>query len=300
MTTTTITIKPTSDMGSAAAEGLRDILDRSVGTANIATFAEAESPLNWTSLVDAGWVEIADGGSDDDALTLRDLVDVVAVWGEYCVQLPFVVTLLTRRHSAAARAHRGPVTVAVPTPQTTEGWGVVPFGRYPATALLESVDAEATIDIPDSSLLDFAPTLLANEVPAATALSTEAARELAVLWAAEAAGCAKRLVSIGVEYVSGRNQFGTPIGSFQAVKHILADAHIDAEQAQTSVLWAAAEPEKSFALAVHALDLAVAVAERVIQVHGGMGFTWEMGLHYYLRHLVTLRDLVSGLRLTGH
>lgn len=297
MNTTTVSLP--SDMGSAAAEGIRDILERSVGNANIATFAEAVSPLSWKALVDSGWTQIADG-NDDDALTLRDLVDVVSVWGEYCVQLPLIVTLLTRRHSAAARSHDGPVTVAVPTPQTTQGWGVVPFGQFPSAALLESVDAPSVIDMPESSRVDFAPTLLPTEVPVATTLSDVAARELAVLWAAEAAGIARRLVSIGVEYVSSRDQFGKPIGSFQAVKHILADAHIDAEQAETSVLWAAADSAKSFELSMHGIDLAIVVAERVIQVHGGMGFTWEMGLHYYLRHLVTLRDLVGGLRSADH
>ena len=294
MNTTTVSLP--SGMGSAAAEGIRDILERSVGSANVATFAEGESPLRWKSLVDSGWTQIADRNDhDDDALTLRDLVAVVSAWGEYCVQLPFVVTLLARRHSAAARSHDGPVTVAVQTPQTTQGWGVVPFGQFPATALLESVDTPRVVDLPESSRLDFAPTLLLTEAPVVSMLSDVAARELAVLWSAEAAGIARRLVSIGVEYVSGRDQFGKPIGSFQAVKHILADAHIDAEQAETSVLWAAADAEKSFELSMHAIELAIVVAERVIQVHGGMGFTWEMGLHYYLRHLVTLRDLVSGL-----
>jgi hypothetical protein len=299
MTTSTMTVALPSEMGVAAAEGLRDILARSVGTANIATFAEGESPLKWKSITEAGWVGIADGGTDDDALSLRDLVDVASVWGEYCVQLPFVVTLFTRRHSAAARAFDGPVTVAIPTPQTAVGWSVVPFGLYPGTGLLESMDTDHVIDVPESSRLDFAPTLLASEALLLSGLSEQAARELGVLWAAEGAGIAKRMVAIGVEYVSGRNQFGKPIGSFQAVKHILANAHIDAEQAETSVLWAAAEEDKSFELSVHALELAIAVAERVIQVHGGMGFTWEMGLHYYLRHLVSLRDLVAGLRIAG-
>ncbi|RRQ25624.1 acyl-CoA dehydrogenase [Rhodococcus sp. Eu-32] len=296
MNTTTVSLP--SDMGSAAAEGIRDILERSVGSANIATFAEAESPMSWKALVDSGWTQIADG-DDDDALTLRDLVDVVSVWGEYCVPLPLVITLLTRRHSAAARSHDGPVSVAVPTPQTMQGWAVVPFGQFPSVVLLDAVDAPSVIDMPESSRLEFAPTLQLTEIPVATTLSDAAAREFAVLWAAEAAGIARRLVSVGVDYVSGRDQFGKPIGSFQAVKHILADAHIDAEQAETSVLWAAADSARSFDLSTHGIDLAIVVAERVVQVHGGMGFTWEMGLHYYLRHLVTLRDLVAGLARSG-
>ncbi|AWK72660.1 hypothetical protein CBI38_14880 [Rhodococcus oxybenzonivorans] len=291
---TTISITEATDMGAAAAEGLREILEKSVGRRNIATFAESESPVPWDSLVRAGWVEIADD-SGPDGLTLRDLVEVVRVWGGYCVPLPLVVTLVARRNSVAAREYDGPVTLSVPTPQTTAGWGLVPFGQRTDIGVLDSFDGGAVVPVPESSEANFAPTLEAAEIPWTTPSTDTAARELAVLWAAEAAGIARTLVTISVEYTRQRQQFGKPIGSFQAVKHILADAHICAEQSDTSALWAAADPARAFEVSVHAIEQAVGVAERAIQVHGGMGFTWEMGLHFYLRHLLTLRDLVSGL-----
>lgn len=291
---TTVSITEATDVGTAAAEGLREILEKNVGRCNIATFAESEPPVQWDALVRAGWVEIADDPGAD-GLSLRDLVEVVRVWGAYCVPLPLVVTLVTRRHSAAAREYGGPVTLSIPTPQTTVGWGVVPFGQRADIGVLDSFDDGAVVPVPEASALDFAPTFAAAEIPWTTASTGTAARELAVLWAAEAAGIARTLVTISVEYVSERRQFGKPIGAFQAVKHILADAHISAEQADTSALWAAADPARAFEVSGHAIEQAVDVAERAIQVHGGMGFTWEMGLHFYLRHLLTLRDLVSGL-----
>jgi len=98
-----------------------------------------------------------------------------------------------------------------------------------------------------------------------------------------------------VQYAKDREQFGRPIGSFQAIKHRLADMHSDAEYAETSVIWASMEREQAERATLYALDTSIRVAESAIQVHGGMGFTWEMGLHFYLRAMLTQRELVTGL-----
>ena len=119
--------------------------------------------------------------------------------------------------------------------------------------------------------------------------------ELGIVWAAEATGCGQRLLDLSVGYAKERQQFGRPIGSFQAVKHRLADMRVTTEAAETAVIWAAVAPDEGARPARFALDASVRVAESAIQVHGGMGFTWELGLHYYLRHVVTLRELVYGL-----
>ena len=91
------------------------------------------------------------------------------------------------------------------------------------------------------------------------------------------------------------SKFGKPIGSFEAVKHRLADMHSEVPYAESAVIWASLEPQNARRAASYPLDTAIEVAESSIQVHGGMGFTWEMGLHFYLRSMLVRRQLVQGL-----
>ncbi len=118
-------------------------------------------------------------------------------------------------------------------------------------------------------------------------------RALAAL-ALEAVGIAQRALELGVEHAKGREQFGRPIGVYQAVSHKLADTYLETELARSLAYWAAwcvAEEDGQAAIAVpaaksYAGDAAVAACERSIQVHGGIGFTWEHVLHrYYKRAL---------------
>lgn len=115
-----------------------------------------------------------------------------------------------------------------------------------------------------------------------TVLTEIRARSHAAL-AVEACGVARRALELAVEYAASREQFGRPIGVYQAVSHPLADAYTQLELARSLALWAAwcvAEDEPQSALAAaaakaHASEAAVAVCETAIQVHGGIGFTWE-------------------------
>lgn len=113
--------------------------------------------------------------------------------------------------------------------------------------------------------------------------------------AAEHAGIASKLVDLTVDYVQQRQQFGRTIGSFQAIKHRLADMLVGRERARAAALYAMAVLDESDAEDV---DLAVAVAASVcadvatssayeaIQLHGGIGFTWEHSAHFYLRRVL--------------
>jgi alkylation response protein AidB-like acyl-CoA dehydrogenase len=115
-------------------------------------------------------------------------------------------------------------------------------------------------------------------------------RLLAAL-AAEAVGVAQRALELGVEYVSQREQFGKKIGTYQAVSHPLADTYVETELARSLAYWAAwcvAEDDEQASVAVAAAkaqcaETAVAACERSIQVHGGIGFTWEHVLHRYYK-----------------
>ncbi|MCU4186348.1 acyl-CoA dehydrogenase [Acidiferrimicrobium sp. IK] len=124
------------------------------------------------------------------------------------------------------------------------------------------------------------------------AIATRIGRALA---AAEAAGGARACTEMAVAYAKVREQFGRPIGSFQAVKHHCADMLVDTELA-TSTAWDAARFEADDAAA--ALSAAVAAsqalpayrrcAEKNIQLHGGIGYTWEHDAHLYLRRAAAL------------
>jgi len=113
-----------------------------------------------------------------------------------------------------------------------------------------------------------------------------------ILTAAFLVGSAQAVTELAVEYVKGREQFGRPIGSFQAVKHILADMATRASVAQAAVYAAGVtldDPEvgdpvrAASAAKVMAGDAAVRNAKGAIQVHGGMGFTWEVDAHLHLK-----------------
>ncbi|MFJ1764270.1 acyl-CoA dehydrogenase family protein [Amycolatopsis sp. NPDC088138] len=118
----------------------------------------------------------------------------------------------------------------------------------------------------------------------------------ATLAAAEAAGVARRTLTIAVEYAKVREQFGQPIGGFQAIKHLCAEMLCRAEAAE-ALAWDAANgqhPVSVASAAVVALDAAVANAKDCVQVLGGIGFTWEHDAHLYLRRAVALRQWLGG------
>jgi alkylation response protein AidB-like acyl-CoA dehydrogenase len=112
--------------------------------------------------------------------------------------------------------------------------------------------------------------------------------------ALEAAGIAQWALEVAVEHARTREQFGRPIGVYQAVSHPLATTYVEAELARSLAYWAAwcvAEGDDQLPVAAAAAksyggDVAVAACERAIQVLGGIGFTWEHPLHtYYKRAL---------------
>ena len=119
------------------------------------------------------------------------------------------------------------------------------------------------------------------------------AEQLAAL-SLEAVGIAAKALELGVEHAKTREQFGRPIGVYQAVSHPLADTYIETELARSLAYWAAwcvAEGDDQAPIAVAAAksycsETAVAACETSIQVLGGIGFTWEHVLHrYYKRAL---------------
>lgn len=121
----------------------------------------------------------------------------------------------------------------------------------------------------------------------------------AILFGAEACGIADWAVHAAAEYAKIRNQFGRPIGQFQAVKHRCARMLTGAEQAAAAVWDAARTPrgaDREFAAAVAAvvaLDAAVDAVNDCIQTLGGIGYTWEHDAHLYYRRALSLRALLG-------
>ena len=109
--------------------------------------------------------------------------------------------------------------------------------------------------------------------------------------AAELVGGMQRTLDITVEYAKTRKQFGKPIGMFQAVQHQCADMYLETESSRSAVYyagWALEEnaPDAAAAVSIakmYASDAGRTVGNRGIQIHGGMGFTWENDLHLYYR-----------------
>lgn len=138
------------------------------------------------------------------------------------------------------------------------------------------------------------------EVPR-TALVADPGDFAATLAAAEAAGVAAWCVRTATGYAKVREQFGKPIGSFQAVKHLCAEMLCRSELA-AALAWDAARaagdpgqhPLAAAVAASAALDAAVDNAKDCVQVLGGIGFTWEHDAHLYLRRAVSLRQLLGG------
>jgi alkylation response protein AidB-like acyl-CoA dehydrogenase len=112
--------------------------------------------------------------------------------------------------------------------------------------------------------------------------------------AAYSVGCAQRLLDDTVTYVKDRHQFGRPIGSFQAIKHRVADLYIEIEHTRSLVYGALGHAPRGTLLGFMAKRSAASTlssASRIaLQSHGGIGFTWESSLHHYVR---------AGLRLNG-
>jgi alkylation response protein AidB-like acyl-CoA dehydrogenase len=115
------------------------------------------------------------------------------------------------------------------------------------------------------------------------------------LLAVEQVGAGQHLLDLSVDYAKSRLQFGRPIGSFQAVKHKLADLLVDLEHARSTAfhaVWALTDGSDDPALAVSIAQATCSaalsrIAADTIQVHGGIGFTWEHRAHLYFKRAVT-------------
>ena len=111
-------------------------------------------------------------------------------------------------------------------------------------------------------------------------------RHGAVLSAAQICGLTRRIIDISVDYAKDREQFGQPIGAFQAIKHHLANVHTQLEFTRPMVFLAALKGGRAVHQAkIAAVETGTLAAETGIQVHGGMGYTYEVNLHLFMKRI---------------
>ena len=115
-------------------------------------------------------------------------------------------------------------------------------------------------------------------------------RTAMLLHSAALVGCAEQALTTTRDYAGQRVQFGVPIGSFQAVKHGLADVHTGNQVAWSAILCAAADdtddPYRTLVARLLSVEAALAAGRAAAQFHGGIGFTWEADVHLYLKAML--------------
>ena len=243
----------------------------------------------WSELAELGWLDVAEAGLGfvEEALLLEEL-GYACYPGPYLATIGFAFPWLSpeQRARVAAGEERWSVDVDGLVPSLGAVDFVVSDGgtAYPARGEeVASVDPSRSFGRLEKA--DGEPLTGDRNLPRARTAS-----------AAEALGVAQRALDLGVEHAKTRVQFGKPIGTYQAVSHPLAQTYTDVELARSLVYraaWCVAEederaPVAAAAAKAFATEAAVAACERSIQVHGGIGFTWEHPLHRFYKRALWL------------
>jgi hypothetical protein len=305
-----------TDDQSAFADAVRDLLAKECTPEVVRAAWDApsgRSPQLWSQLAEMGVVGLlAPEGVGGFGLRDIDLVRILAEAGYAGLTEPLsdtaaVAVPAIRDHGESSEAEAllqrvtaGEVTVGV-------GLATEPTVLHAASAevfLLEAADGLHLVDrdvveLSEVESIDGSRRLArvlwhpsaATRMSGGTAAADEARDRAAVATAAELCGLGDRMLEMTVGYVGERKQFGVPIGSFQAIKHHLADALLALEFAKPLVWRAAysasmgdrrASLHASMAKA-QASDAAEAVAAAALQCHGAIGYTVEYDLHLYMK-----------------
>src|SRR3954471_17149718 len=279
---------PTSDQLELQ-RGVRDLLDARFPLEKLPDGYDAAL---WQSLAETGVFSLR----TELGLGHADAVLVFEELGRACVPGPLVATFL-----AAGRAD-GPVTFVdaddepLLVPHLATSTNVMILDGDDARLCPASSVSGTTVEEPVDPLTPLAEIA---DVPAGEAVTSGDAvavlrRDGALLTAALQVGIAARLTDLAVDYAKQREQFGRTIGSFQAVKHICSDMFVRAELARVAVHAAAVTLDDSEAepgdvvrvvsgAKLLADEAAVTNGRSAVQVHGGMGFTWEVPVHFFLK-----------------
>jgi alkylation response protein AidB-like acyl-CoA dehydrogenase len=290
----------------------RDFLSSRFKPEKVRELAEAESPYDdalWAEMCELGWPGIAvseeHGGQ---GLGLVELVILLEEMGYALAPSPFISNAMAGLvieeagsdeqrgrwlPGIASGEQRGALVMTGdddPIAGAAGGAAVIVMPHRDGGVLVEAADAELEkLDLIDTTRAYYR--VNANGGDPLAGDVTPALQRSAVALAAELVGVAQRALDMAVDYAKERQQFGRPIGAYQAVSHRLAEMLWAVEEARSLTYYAAwaggADPE-ALALASHmakarASDAANSVTHDAIQTFGGIGFTWEHDIHFLLK-----------------
>jgi len=298
----------------------RELLERRATPERIREHAEAERIDRelWAELCELGWPGIAVGEEHGgQGLGVVELAILCEELGRAVAPVPFLGTVLaaTLIEHAGSQTQlerwlpglaAGTLVGAVGAPGLVaggDGADVLVLVNGGEARVIAAADASI---VPAASIDPTRPAALVSDaagaaepLPGDVAAATDRAL---VPVAAELVGVAASALEMTVAYVKDRRQFGTPVGAFQAVSHRCAQMLLDTESARAAVSWAAwaadADPERlpeAAAMAKAACsDAGREVTGAAIQLHGGIGFTWEADVHWLYKRAQLDAALLGG------
>jgi len=293
----------------ALREGASDVLSDLASPARVRAHTTTADPYDralWRALVEQGWLGVeldeAHGGLGLGTVEVAVLAEEL---GRHAAPAPFVPMVLALDALAAAGDDTWVARLLEGDSIACVAWDAaapVPYAPSADIAIVLADDGVYAMEVTDRPRREPAMDLtrelgwLQFDPAHARRLGGADARTRlldrgATFTSADLLGSASRVLDLAVEYAKDRVQFGRPIGSFQAVKHRCADMLVDVEGMRSTVYWAAwcigaGDPDASVSASTAKIwcgDASKRVMASGLQVHGGIGFTWEHDLHFFLK-----------------
>jgi alkylation response protein AidB-like acyl-CoA dehydrogenase len=298
-----------SDDQLALRDGARELLDDFASPERVRAHTTTDAAFDaglWTAMVEQGWMGIelpeADGGVGLGSIEAALLCEEV---GRHAAPAPFVSTVLAIDALARAGERAWVERLVAGDAIACVAWNPahpVPYAPSADIAVVLTDDGvfvqELAVRPRREPAMDLTRELgwLPFDAAAARRIGDAAERDRlldrgATFTSADLLGASDHALDLAVQYAKDRVQFGRPIGSFQAVKHRCADMLVDVEGMRSTVYWAAwclaaDDPERGVAASTAktwCTDASKRVMASALQVHGGIGFTWEHDLHFFMK-----------------
>ncbi|HEY2535498.1 MAG TPA: acyl-CoA dehydrogenase family protein [Solirubrobacteraceae bacterium] len=266
----------------------------------------------WSELVELGWPGIAvaqeHGGQGLGAVELAVLAEEL---GYACGATPFLSTAAAAAaiQTGGTERQRARWLPGLAAGELTAGIGTRELAADAAGAavavVLDDDHGAILIESPETDpFISIDPTrrFATNVAGEGTPLGPGAAERIHAAIAAEVVGICQRALDMTLAYVKERKQFGVPVGSFQAVSHRCAEMLLHTESARSTAYYAAWAvgadpvllPEAAALAAAAAAEGGRAVTAAAIQMHGGIGFTWEADVHWLFKRAQLDAALLGG------